>query len=223
MSPRDSPLARWNPTLKLGTLLVASSVAMLVTDPVTPVVLWSLAVTAAFTVGRVTVRALALTHLALLGFAVSVLVGNVLLRHQGPVVAVVGPVEVTAGALEIAVSLAVRTLFLGVVSVVLVATTDPVRLMTSLHQHARVPAGATYAVLAGMRVLEELPARWETIRCAQAVRDPRRAPGALPARCPRWAPRRSRSWSRPCDAPSASPSRWSHGAWVRVRGPSRDP
>src|SRR5690606_5534193 len=75
-------------------------------------------------------------------------------------------------------------LFVGALSLTLVLATDPVRLMASLHEHARLPATWTYAVLAAHRLLTELPEAWHTIRCAQAVRDPRRRPGALP-RSPR--------------------------------------
>ncbi|WP_308010022.1 energy-coupling factor transporter transmembrane component T [Isoptericola luteus] len=175
----------WNPTVKLGTLLVASGAVLLVTDPVTPVVLWLLATGAALLLGRVPAGTLLRAQLALVAFAGSVFSSNLLLRHDGDVLAVVGPVEVTSGALAVATSFAARTLYLGTVSVLLVVTTDPARLMVSLHQHARVPATTSYAVLAAHRVLELLPAEWEAIRSAQAVRDPRRAAGAPLPRSPR--------------------------------------
>ncbi|WP_052367099.1 energy-coupling factor transporter transmembrane component T family protein [Paraoerskovia marina] len=180
MTARTSAFGRWNPTVKLGTLLAASAVIVAVTDPWTPTILWAAAVCAAVVAGRVPPRTLAGAHAALLAFALSIFVGNVLLRSAGEVVAVVGPVRVTDHGLDVAAALAIRVFYLGVISVILVATTDPVRLMTSLHQHARLPAGATFAVLAGMRVLEQLPAEWTTIRCAQALRDPGHEPGRLP-------------------------------------------
>jgi len=183
--PGASAAAAWNPTVKLGTLLVAGAVALLVTDPVTPVLLWLLATGGALILGRVPATTLLRAQLALAAFAVSVFSSNLLLRHDGTVLAVVGPVEVTSGALAVATSFAARTLYLGTISVLLLVTTDPARLMVSLHQHARVPATTAYAVLAAHRVLELLPDDWHAIRCAQAVRDPRRPPGAPLPRSPR--------------------------------------
>lgn len=179
-----SVLSRWNPTVKLATLLLASAIAVTITDPLTPTILWLCAVIGARTAGRVPWRTLGMAHLALAAFAVSIFAANVLLRDGGTPVAHLGPVTVTDAGVHAATALAVRAFYLGVISVVLVTTTDPVRLMTSLHQHAKLPSGATFAILAGMRVLEELPAEWTTIRIAQALRDPGRTPGVLP-RSPR--------------------------------------
>ncbi|WP_251150905.1 energy-coupling factor transporter transmembrane component T [Cellulosimicrobium sp. Marseille-Q4280] len=178
-----SPLARWNPTVKLATVLVLSTAALLVTDPVTPAIGYGLALAALLALGRVPLRAVAVGHVPFLVLATSLLVVNVLTRPGGDTV-VIGPVTVGSTGLTIGVSLALRTLFVGVLSLTLVLTTDPVRLMTSLHQHARLPATWTFAVLAAHRLLEELPGTWHTIRCAQAVRDPRRTAGHLP-RSPR--------------------------------------
>lgn len=181
--PPQSLLAGWNPTVKLGTLIVAAAVVVFVTDPYTPAILWMLAVVTALWAGNVPWRGLALAHVALAGFALSLFAGNLLLRSSGPVIGTIGPIEITEGSLHIAGSLAIRTFYLGTISLVLVTTTDPVRLMTSLNQHAKLPAGAAYAVLAGMRVLEQLPREWTTIRCTQALREPHRATRA-PSRAP---------------------------------------
>lgn len=178
-----SPLERWNPTVKLATLLVLSTAVLLVTDPVTPAVGHGLAVAALVGLGRVPLRTVVLGHAPFLAVAASLLVVNVVTRTGGETVAV-GPLAVGADGLAVGASLALRTLFVGVLSLTLVLTTDPVRLMTSLHEHARLPATWTFAVLAAHRLLEELPATWHTVRCAQAVRDPRRTPGTLP-RSPR--------------------------------------
>ncbi|MTG91000.1 energy-coupling factor transporter transmembrane protein EcfT [Cellulosimicrobium sp. BIT-GX5] len=180
---RPTPLERWNPTVKLATVLALSTGALLVTDPVTPAVGWALAVVALLALGRVRVRALALAHVPFVLFATSLLAVNVVTRPGGETLAL-GPLTVPVDGLAVGAGLAVRTLFVGALSLTLVLATDPVRLMASLHEHARLPATWTYAVLAAHRLLTELPEAWHTIRCAQAVRDPRRRPGALP-RSPR--------------------------------------
>jgi energy-coupling factor transporter transmembrane protein EcfT len=55
--------------------------------------------------------------------------------------------------------------------------------MTSLHHNARLPARVTYAVLAGYRMLQEMPREFSTIRHAHAVRSPR--DDGRPQRSPR--------------------------------------
>ncbi|MCB7137599.1 energy-coupling factor transporter transmembrane component T family protein [Cellulosimicrobium marinum] len=182
-APGPTVLGRWNPTVKLATLLTLGTAVLLVTDPVTPTVGWVLVLVALLVLGRVRLRTLALAHVPFLGFATSLLVVNVATRPGGAPVDL-GPVTVGADGLGIGASLALRTLFVGALSLTLVLTTEPVRLMTSLHQHARLPASWTFAVLAAHRLLADLPGTWHTIRCAQAVRDPRRTPGTLP-RSPR--------------------------------------
>jgi energy-coupling factor transporter transmembrane protein EcfT len=92
----------------------------------------------------------------------------------------VAGLEVTSTGLAVGGALALRTVLVGILAVAFTLTTDGARLMTSLHQHARLGARPTFAVLAGYRVLEDLPARWTTIRQAQSARDPRRRRGALP-------------------------------------------
>ncbi|QJW36871.1 energy-coupling factor transporter transmembrane component T family protein [Cellulosimicrobium protaetiae] len=182
-APHPTLLERWNPTVKLATVLVLSTAVLLVTDPVTPAIGWVLTVTALLVLGRVPARTLVLAHVPFVVFATSLLVVNVVTRPGGDPVSL-GPFTVGADGLTIGIALALRTLFVGTLSLTLVLTTDPVRLMTSLHQHARLPATWTFAVLAAHRLLVELPDAWHTIRCAQAVRDPRRRPGPLP-RSPR--------------------------------------
>ncbi|MBD8077899.1 energy-coupling factor transporter transmembrane component T family protein [Cellulosimicrobium arenosum] len=178
-----TPLERWNPTVKLAVVLVLSTAALLVTDPVTPALCYVLTLGALLVLGRVPVRTAALAHVPFLVFGTSLLVVNVVTRPGGEQVPL-GPFTVGADGLALGLCLALRTLFVGMLSVTLVLTTEPVRLMTSLHQHARLPASWTFAVLAAHRLLTELPEVWHTVRCAQAVRDPRRRRGHLP-RSPR--------------------------------------
>ncbi|WP_273654297.1 energy-coupling factor transporter transmembrane component T family protein [Cellulomonas fimi] len=175
--PHDSPLHRRNPTVKLAVSSVVSLVLLVPVDPWTPGVLLLLALPAAAIGGRVDPRTV-LRALALFApFAVSVLAVNAVTR-PGDVLARVGALEVTTTGLSVGTALALRTLLVGLLSVAFTLTTDAGRLMTSLHQHARLGPRVTFAVLAGYRVLEQLPERWETVRRAQAVREPGRRPGA---------------------------------------------
>lgn len=174
--PHDSLLHRRNPTVKLAVSFAVSLVLLVPVDPWTPGVLLLAALPAASLAGRLGVRA-PLRALALFTpFALSVLAVNAVTRPGDVVVRVLG-LDVTDTGLSVGASLALRTLLVGLLSVAFTLTTDAGRLMTSLHQHARLGPRATFAVLAGYRVLEQLPERWLTVRRAHAVRLPGRRPG----------------------------------------------
>jgi len=166
-----SALARRNPTIKLAVLFVVSLVLMFIFDPITPLVLYLLALSAVGATARIPFRVLVLTHIPFLAFALGLLIVNALSR-PGEVLWQLGLLRVTTEGLEIGTALALRTLVIGVLSIGFVLSTDSVALMTSLHQHARLGSRLTYAVLAGYRMLEDLPREWQTIRHAHAVRAP---------------------------------------------------
>lgn len=164
-----SPLGRRNPTVKLMLVFAVSLVMLFVLDPVTPAVLYALASVAVAAGTRLPVRTLALAHLPFASFAVGLLLVNALSR-PGDVLWEAGWLRVTEEGLSVGAALALRTLLIGVLAIGFVLSTDPVALMTSLHQHARVGSRVTYAVLAGYRMLQEMPREWQAIRQAQAVR-----------------------------------------------------
>jgi energy-coupling factor transport system permease protein len=166
----DSPLARRNPTIKFALLFIASIALVFVFDPLTPAVLYLLALAAVLATARIRSRVLALAHVPFVGFAIGLIVVNALSRPGEPLFDW-GP-RITAEGLTVGLALALRTMVIGILSIAFIASTDGVSLMTSLHQHARLGARVTYAVLAGYRLLQELPAEWQTIRQAQAVRAP---------------------------------------------------
>lgn len=172
-----SPLARRNPTVKLAILFIVSLVLLVVFDPVTPALLYLLGLTAVLGFARLPARTLALAHLPFLGFALGILVVNALSR-PGEVLVDLPPIRVTVEGLLVGSALALRTMAIGILSIGFIGTTDPVALMTSLHQHARLSARVTFAVLAGYRILQQLPREWQVIRQAQSVRAPLRKNGA---------------------------------------------
>ncbi len=172
----DSPLGRRNPTVKLALLFVVSIVLVFLLDPVTPTVLWARGAIAALTFARIPARTLATAQLPFVAFAFGVFTVNVLSR-PGEVLWQEGMLRVTVEGITVGAALAMRTLALGVLSVAFLLSTDSVALMTSLHQHARLGARPSYAILAGYRLLEHLNRQWQLIRHAQSVRAPVRANG----------------------------------------------
>lgn len=171
-----SPLARRNPTVKLALLTVVSVVALFVLDPLTPAVLYLLALAGVVVGTRAAPRTLLLAHGPFVAFAAGVLVVNARSR-PGTVLWQAGPLRVTDDGLEIGAALAARTLLVGVLAVGFLLSTDGVALMTSLHQNARLGPRVTYAVLAGYRMLQEMPREWATLQHAHTVRAPLRDDG----------------------------------------------
>lgn len=173
----DSPLARRDPTMKLLALTVVAVVVVLVLDPVTPAVLYVLGLLAVVAGTRAPARTLLLAHVPFVGFALGVLTVNALSR-PGTMVWEAGPLGATAEGLAVGGALAWRAMLVGVLATGFVLSTDGVALVTSLHRHARLPTRVTYALLAGYRMLQELPREWATIQHAHTVRaaGPRRGP-----------------------------------------------
>lgn len=180
---RSGALGRRNPTVKLGLLLAFSCALLAITDPVTPTALYVVATFAVLVSGSLRPGELVRAQLPFLAFAVSIVVVNVATRPGGDQLAI-GPMNVGRDGLALGVSFAARALVIGVLTIAFVRSTDPARLMVSLHQHARLPEQLTYAVLAATRLLDQLPEMLRTTRLAHAVRDPGRvalpSPGRLP-------------------------------------------
>lgn len=174
-----SPLSRRNPTIKLALLFSVSLAMLLVYDPFTPAVLYLLALVAITVWGRIPARTLILLHVPFIGFGLGMLIVNALSR-PGDVLLDFPGFRVTTQGLTIGASLALRTLVIGIMSIGFITSTDGVSLMTSLHQQARLGPRITYAVLAGYRMLQEMPREWQIIRQAQSVRSPLRRDG-MPA------------------------------------------
>jgi energy-coupling factor transporter transmembrane protein EcfT len=177
-----SPLARRNPTIKLAVLTAVSIAAMFFLDPLTPTVLYALGLVAVAVGTRARARALLLAHLPFVLVAFGIFVVNAMTRPGSEIVGA-GPIRITVEGLEVGAALAMRTLVIGVLVIGFIRSTDGVALMTSLHHNARLPARVTYAVLAGYRMLQEMPREFSTIRHAHAVRSPR--DDGRPQRSPR--------------------------------------
>jgi energy-coupling factor transporter transmembrane protein EcfT len=175
---RVSALARRNPTVKLTVLFVTSVALLFVLDPVTPTVVWALGLIGVVLAGRVPLVTLLRAHLPFLAFALGVFSVNALSR-PGTVLWQEGVIRITGEGLVVGAALAARTLAIGVLAIGFVLTTDSLTLMTSLHQNARLGARPSFALMAGYRLLQQLPGEWAAIRAAQAVRAPLRADGSV--------------------------------------------
>ena len=150
------------------------------TDPVPLLALYLLLAAGTMLGLRIGPLAMARAQAPFVLFAAGVFMVNVLSRpgHEPwPEL----PVRVTSEGIVLGTALALRALTIGLGAVAVVRASDPGRTMTSLRHHARLPARIALALLAGQRLLEDLPRRWETITRAHRLRRPPSADGS-PAR-----------------------------------------
>jgi energy-coupling factor transport system permease protein len=150
------PLSRINPVAQLVAIAVVTVVLLVGVDPVTPAV--------------VVAAELALLPAAGLGRP------GVLLRRTWPLLvgaASVGVVNVVLSGSAtplVGLGLGLRVLGLALPGVLLVASTDPVRLADALTLHWHVSTRFAYGALAALRLAPLLATEFETLRLARRTR-----------------------------------------------------
>jgi energy-coupling factor transport system permease protein len=152
---RPVPLSAINPVAQLTAIAVVLPVLMVSGDLITPTVVLTAELCLLPAAGLASPRAfLSRTWPLLLG-AAGVAWVNVLFGDDGWLSAV---------------GLAVRVLALALPGVLLVASTDPVRLADALTTHWRVSPRFAYGALAALRLVPLLATEWQTIRLARRTR-----------------------------------------------------
>lgn len=152
----DVALSRINPVAQLLAIVVVTLALLTTLDLVTPAVVVSAELCLLPAAGMTSPRTIWLRTWPLLLGAVSVGAVNVLLaEHASPV----------AGA-----ALALRVVGLALPGVLLVASTDPVRLADALTIHWRVPPRFAYGALAALRLAPLLAAEFDSARLARRTR-----------------------------------------------------
>lgn len=177
-------LSRRNPTVLLALLTALSIVAIALTEPLPLLALYVLACAGTMLGCRIGPRRLLRAQLPFAVFAGGIFLVNVLSRpgHEPwPEL----PLRITEEGIVLGAALALRALLIGVGALAVSWSADPRRTLVSLQQHARLPARYAYALLAGRRLLDELPRRWETITRAHRVRLPLTAQGQVARLRPR--------------------------------------
>jgi energy-coupling factor transport system permease protein len=156
---RPVPLSAINPVAQLSAIAVLTAVLLVSGDLVTPAV----------------VLAAELTLFPAAGLTTS---GEVLRRTWPLLLSAAGVawVNVAFGTLAGAAAWlsgatwGLRVLALALPGILLVASTDPVRLADALTIHWRVPGRFAYGALAALRLVPLLATEWETIRLARRAR-----------------------------------------------------
>jgi energy-coupling factor transport system permease protein len=152
----DVPLSRINPVSQLGAIAVVTVVLISSLDVVTPAVVVAAELCLLPAAGLTDARDLWRRTWPLLFGAASVGLVNVLLSEDAGVVTGLG--------------LALRVVGLALPGVLLVASTDPVRLADALTVHWRVPTRFAYGALAALRLAPLLVAEFEAVRLARRTR-----------------------------------------------------
>ena len=172
-------LARRNPVAKLAAAAVVMAGLLLTLDPVTPAVLLLIELAVVPLTG-VRWSALARRTWPLLVGVAGVTFANLLVVDGGRQLVALGPVDVTADAVEAALAVALRLLGIALPGILVLAATDPMDLADALVQRLRVPPRFAYGALAALRLLPLLAADWHQIARARRARG--LAAGRSPAR-----------------------------------------
>lgn len=152
----DVPLGRINPVALLSAMAVVTLVLLTSLDVVTPSVVVAAELCLLPSAGLIRPRDLWRRTWPLLIGAGSVGVVNVLLSEDATVVTGIG--------------LALRVIGLALPGVLLVASTDPVRLADALTVHWRLSTRFAFGALAALRLVPLLVAEFESVRLARRTR-----------------------------------------------------
>jgi len=166
----EAPLARRNPVAKLAAVLVVTLGLLATLDPVAPSVVLAveLATVPAF---GLSFPVLARRVRPLLYGVVFTMLGLLLFSERtGRPLMEIGPLDVTTGTVNAAVSVALRMLALALPGVVILATTDPTDLADALVQNAKAPARFAIGALAALRLLPLLGEEWRMLSLARRAR-----------------------------------------------------
>jgi energy-coupling factor transport system permease protein len=152
----DTRLSRINPVAQLGAMGVVTLVLLTSLDVVTPAVVVAAELCLLPAAGLTDPRDLWRRTWPLLLGATSVGVVNVVLADEASAVTGAG--------------LALRVIGLALPGVLLVASTDPVRLADALTLHWRVSTRFAFGALAALRLVPLLVAEYEAVRLARRTR-----------------------------------------------------
>lgn len=163
-------LARRNPTAKLAAAMALTLLLVISLDPVTPAVVLvaELAVLPLFGLDyrRLARRIWPLTVAAGLSAASYLFFAE----RSGAVLATLGPITITTGTIDSAVSLFLRLFAVALPGIMVFASTDATDLADSLVQNAKAPPRFVIGALAAVRLLPLLAADWEMLRLARRAR-----------------------------------------------------
>jgi energy-coupling factor transport system permease protein len=171
----DSPLGRTNPLVKLGIAIAWLIGLGLTLDARPPLILAFVALVAGMQLGAIPPALLARRLIPLGLAALGIALTNLLFSTHNPdplatELVRLGPLRITAEALEAAGGLGARILSIVSVGAVFALTTEATRLIDSLVQLAHVSPRFAYGALAAYQAVPRLAEDLATLRSARRLR-----------------------------------------------------
>ncbi|GAA0451751.1 energy-coupling factor transporter transmembrane component T [Alkalibacillus silvisoli] len=170
-----------NPTVKAGTVLIPGVLLGLMFDIFTPLVYLIFIILVTFIFTDISLKRYLLIFTPFVIFVLSFAWARMLYTSEtfqgGSVLFEFWHFEVTTGAVQVAISLALRSLCFIALSLLFILTTDSTKFMLSLMQQLKVSPKITYGVLAGYRFLPTFKHELEILRQAHRIRGVGRAKG----------------------------------------------
>jgi energy-coupling factor transport system permease protein len=175
-----SPLGRVSPIVKLGIAVGWLIGLAFTTEHLPPAMLTVVALAAGLLIGHIPVGALARAILPLWSVAAVVVISNVAFgaantAPNADIVATIGPLTISSGAISTATALGLRVVAIASVGAVFALTTDPTRLVDSLVQQARLPERFAYGALAAYQAIPRFGEDLVALRDARRLRGLRRS------------------------------------------------
>ncbi|MFC3039807.1 energy-coupling factor transporter transmembrane component T family protein [Virgibacillus xinjiangensis] len=170
-----------NPSIKAFAVLLPGILLGFTFDVFTPLLYFVFILGITFTMSDIPVlRWLKLFSpfvLVALGFAwMTVLYANQTFSY-GEVVFTLWNLEITTGSIQTGISLALRSLCFGALSLLFILTTDSTKLMLSFMQQCKLPPKITFGILAGYRFLPIFRHELQVLKQAHHIRGIGRARG----------------------------------------------
>ncbi|TFJ92647.1 energy-coupling factor transporter transmembrane component T family protein [Lentibacillus salicampi] len=170
-----------NPSIKAFAVLVPGVLLGLTYDVFTPLLYFIFILAVTFTMTDIPILRWMKFFTPFLILALSFAWMTVLYANQtfsnGEVVFTLWNLEITTGSIQTGISLALRSLCFGALSLMFILTTDSTKLMLSFMQQCKLPPKITYGILAGYRFLPVFRHELEVLRQAHRIRGVSRARG----------------------------------------------
>jgi energy-coupling factor transport system permease protein len=167
----QAPIARLNPVAKLAAVAAVTTMALLASDWLTPLLLLAAMLAAVpFTGIRLGPLVHRLKWLWLAAGMVTVVNAVFAAEQTGRLLIGVGPLEISTGALSAGAALGLRACVAATAGVLGFATTDPTDLADALTQQLKAPPRFTIGALSALRLLPLMGAEWQQITTARRAR-----------------------------------------------------
>ncbi|CAH0118891.1 MULTISPECIES: energy-coupling factor transporter transmembrane protein EcfT [unclassified Paenibacillus] len=175
--PGNSPFHRLDPLTKIIWVLCVSVLTLRYTTALPQAILLAAVLLAAIALAGLRVRVLMRSIRVVLWLSIPYFVLQLLWIPGSTALLRLGPLEITAEALDYSLGITLRLLILFASSLIYIATTDPQDVVLMLAQKLKLPYRFAFGISIALRFVPFLEEEAATIRAAQAIRGLRPAAG----------------------------------------------